>query len=125
MTVSFFSEAAHHPTTLWLSIAVASYTHSLIQEAGRLTLAVLNQTQAKIALACGTVSGRDQDKCSSLELSREPDGLFFLAGALSCTSCSVRRGVPLGEYTLFIVDILRAELDSRKSHLRQLLLSDL
>ena len=35
MTVSFFSEVAHHPTTLWMSIEQSSYTHELIQASGR------------------------------------------------------------------------------------------
>ena len=125
MTVSFFSEVAHHPTSLWVSIAKSSYTHSLIEEIGRFSLAVLNQTQAPIALACGSASGRDQDKCGQLSLYPGPDGYLFLNDALASTACSVRQSVDLGDHTLFIADILHSEMESRKSHLRQLLLSDL
>src|SRR5688572_30638080 len=120
MTVSFFSEVAHHPAALWVSISPSSHTHSLIEESRRFTLAVLNQTQKSLALNCGTVSGRDQDKCAALDLCRSPGGFLFLRGALASTACSVRESVPLGDHTLFVADILESHLDSRKAHLRQL-----
>ena len=125
MTVSFFSEVAHHPTSLWVSIAKSSYTHELIEETGRFSLAVLNQTQGKLALACGSASGRDQDKCAALSLYPGPEGYLFLNEALASTACSVSQAVSIGDHTLFLADILHSEMESRKSHLRQLLLSDL
>lgn len=125
MTVSFFSEVAHHPTALWVSISQNTYTHSLVLETGRFTLAVLNQTQKAIALRCGTVSGRDEDKCANLDIYQSPSGFLFLRGALASTGCSVRESVPLADHTIFVADIIESHLDSRKAHLRQLLLSDL
>ena len=125
MTVSLFSEVAHHPTSLWVSIAQSSYTHSLLEEGGRFSLIVLNQTQKEIALNCGSASGRDRDKCAALDLYPGPEGYLFLNGALASTACSVRQSVPVDDHTLFIADILQTEIESRKSHLRQLLLSDL
>ena len=125
MTVSFFSEVAHHPTCLWVSIAKAAYTHTLLEEVGRFSLIVLNQKQKEIALACGSSSGRDRDKCASLDLYQGTEGYLFLNGALASTACRVRQSVPVGDHTLFIADILQCEIESRKSYLRQLLLSDL
>lgn len=125
MTVSFFSEVAHHPTSLWVSIAQSSYTHKLLEDVGQFSLVVLNQTQKEIALRCGSVSGRDEDKCATLDLYPGPEGYLFLNGALASTACSVRQRVPVGDHTLFIADILQTDMESRKSHLRQLLLSDL
>lgn len=124
MTVSFFSEGAHYPATLWVSISPATYTHALITQAGRFSLAVLHQAQWQIAMTCGTISGREQDKCSALDLYRSPAGAPFLAGALASTACRVRQTIPLGEHTLFVADILSAEVESR-GHRRHLLVSDL
>jgi flavin reductase (DIM6/NTAB) family NADH-FMN oxidoreductase RutF len=125
MTVSLFSEVAHHPTALWVSIHRDSYTHSLLREKPEFSLAVLNQTQKQVALACGTVSGRDQNKCLALDLYLNSSGFLFLQGALASTSCRVRQSVDLDDHTLFVADIIEAELESRTSHLRHLLLSDL
>lgn len=125
MTVSFFSEVAHHPTALWVSISQQTYTHSLLEDTGKFTLAVLNQSQKEIALNCGSVSGRDQDKCASLDLYDSPSGFLFLHGSLASTGCSVRRIEQVGDHSLFVADIIESHLDSRKAHLRHLLLSDL
>lgn len=125
MTVSFFSEVAHHPTSLWVSIAKTSYTHELLKQVGHFSLIILNNTQREIALTCGSVSGRDRDKCSALDLYPGPEDYLFLNGALASTACSVRQTISIEDHTLFIADILYAQIESRKSHLRQLLLSDL
>lgn len=125
MTVSFFSEVAHHPTTLWVSIAASAYTHTLLNEIGEFTLAVLNRQQKDVAWACGTTSGRDRDKCARLDLYRTPRGFLYLHGALACSSCRVREWFPVGDHTVFIADILEGEQESNSSHLRHLLTSDL
>jgi flavin reductase (DIM6/NTAB) family NADH-FMN oxidoreductase RutF len=124
MTISFFSEGAHHPATLWVSISPTAYTHALITQAGRFSLAVLHQGQRKIALDCGTVSGRQRDKCSALGLHRSPTGFPFLTDALASTACRVRETIPIGEHTMFVADILEAEFDSRR-YRRHLLVDDL
>ncbi len=125
MTVSFFSEVAHHPTALWVGISPETLTHTLIQEAGRFSLAVLTQRQAKIALTCGTISGRENDKCAELDLHYSPSGFLFLAGALASTGCVVSHSERTGDHTIFIADIIEAELDTATLDQRQLLLSDL
>jgi flavin reductase (DIM6/NTAB) family NADH-FMN oxidoreductase RutF len=125
MTVSFFSEVAHHPTALWVSIDRTSFTYSLLAKTDRFTLAVLNQTQKQLALECGTSSGRDKDKSASLNMYKSPGGFLFLQGALASTGCNVRERIDLEEHTIFIADILESQLDSRSAHLRQLLLSDI
>lgn len=126
MTVSQFSEVAHHPTALWVSVAKNTYTFSLLTEKQpEFSLIVLNQTQKKIALTCGTVSGREQDKCSGLDLYLNGSDFLFLHGALASTSCRIRQSLDLGDHTLFVADILETVIESRKSHLRHLLLSDL
>ncbi len=125
MTISCFSEAAHHPATLWISVAKTAYSNGLIRETGQFSLAILNATQKEIALSCGTLSGRENDKCASLNLYRSRDGFLFLRQALASTACRVRQSIDIDDHTLFVADILSAELDSRSAHLRHLLLSDL
>ena len=125
MTVSFFSELAHHPTSLWVSIAKTTYTHALIEETRSFSLVVLNSRQRGIAIACGSVSGRDRDKCAALDLYRSPSGFLFLHRALASTACRVRDLLCVGGHTVFLADILEGEVDSRRGHLRHLLLSDL
>jgi flavin reductase (DIM6/NTAB) family NADH-FMN oxidoreductase RutF len=125
MTVSFFSEVAHHPTALWVGISPETLTHELIQETGRFSLAVLTAKQKQIAKTCGTNSGRQMDKCARLDLYSSPSGFLFLAGSLASTGCVVSHSERAGDHTIFIADIIEAELDSATLDHRQLLLSDL
>jgi len=125
MTVAFFSEVAHHPTSLWISIANSAYTHELIRESGRFSLIVLHKFQKRIAEMCGSVSGRDQDKCIDLELYGGGDSFLFLKDALASVACRVRRSATLGDHTLFVADILSGHIETRRASLRHLLVSDL
>lgn len=125
MTISFFSEAAHHPTTLWACIAKSSYTHELISKAGLFSLIVLHEKQKEIALWCGSRSGRDEDKCTRLQIYRNPSGFLYLSDALVSVACRVLTGHDVGDHTLFISNILSGEIETRRSHLRHLLVSDL
>lgn len=76
-------------------------------------------------MRCGTISGRESDKCGSLDLYRSGDGFLFLRRALASTACRVSQRIDVGDHTLFVADILNTDLDSSSAHLRHLLLSDL
>ena len=125
MTVSFFSEVAHHPTTLWVSIEQSSYTHELIQASGRFTLVVLDDGQAEIAKTCGSVSGRQSNKCAGLKLYRGSKDELYMEDAFASAACRVRSAHPVGPNTLFIADILAGEFESRRAIRRHLLTTDL
>jgi len=124
MTISAVSEVAHHPTTLWVSVDRTTYTHQLLCQASLFTLALLHDGQADLAWACGTVSGRDRDKCATLTLAARGDCLF-LPEALTNTACRIRTTVELGTHTVFIADLVCGEVNSHLQHRRNLLLSDL
>jgi len=123
-TISFFSEVAHHPTTLWISIANGSLTHEMLRSTGRFTLTVLHEGQRQIAQSCGTISGRLIDKTKCLTLQRAEGHLYFAEG-LASVACSVRSTFDLSDHTLFVADILAGKIETRNSYRRHLLVSDL
>lgn len=125
MTISFFSEVAHHPTTLWISVAPGSYTRELIETSGRFTLAVLHDRQKDLAWECGLVSGRDTDKFGKLRTHRGPAGFLYLDEALGAAACRVRSSRPAGDHILFVAEIVAGEVETRHSLRRALLTRDL
>jgi flavin reductase (DIM6/NTAB) family NADH-FMN oxidoreductase RutF len=125
MTVSFFSEAAHHPTTCWISIAQTSYTHELLRANGQFSLIVLHEKQKEIATLCGSLSGRDHDKCATLKLYRGAQGFLFLNDAIASVACRIRSEHPLHDHTLFIADMIAADVETRSTVRRHLLTIDL
>jgi len=124
-TVSFFSEVAHHPTSLWIAISSQSFTHALLTEKDEFSLVTLQNQQAKIAVACGTESGRKTDKCGPLDLYDNGSGFLFLREALASTACRIFRRVPMGDHTLFLAKILSGDVYRARRNLRNLLISDL
>jgi 3-hydroxy-9,10-secoandrosta-1,3,5(10)-triene-9,17-dione monooxygenase reductase component len=125
MTVSCFSELAHHPTALWVSVANDSHTHALLTAGGTFSLSLLGADQGHVARACGEVSGRERDKCAGLALYAPQPGSWFLRGALTCTACRVYDTIPVGDHTIFLGEILFGEFDSRRKFRRHLLIADL
>ena len=125
MTVSCFSELAHHPTALWVSVANASHTHALLTAGGTFSLSLLGADQAPVARACGEVSGRERDKCADLPLYAPRPGHWFLRGALTCTACKVYDTIAVGDHTIFLGEILFGEFDSRRKFRPHLLVADL
>ena len=125
MTVSLFSEVAHQPTSMWIAIAPETHTHCMLLESRRCSFLTLHEKQAHIAIACGTISGRDADKAGALNLYEHGDGFLFLRDALASTACTVQQSVSMGEHTLFICEMLSGDVSGRHTARRQLLLSDL
>jgi flavin reductase (DIM6/NTAB) family NADH-FMN oxidoreductase RutF len=125
MTASLFSEVAHYPTTMWIAVAPTRSTHATLTSTGRFTFVTLHARQAEIAVACGTRSGRDHDKCRDLALYEGGDGFLFLRDALASTACVIERSLPVGDHTLFIARLLSGALEGRRTAQRHLLLSDL
>ena len=125
MTVSFFSEVAHYPTALWVSIAQSAYTHELISASGRFSLIVLHVGQKDLASACGFSSGRSANKCANLDLYRAHSEYWFLDGAISSVACRVRSAREGNGHTLFIADILASDVETRSRTRRHLLTTDM
>ena len=125
MTVSFFSEAAHHPTTCWISVAQSTYTYRLLRERRQFSLIVLHEKQKDIATLCGSLSGRDHDKCATLNLYRGPHGFLGLNDAIASVACRIRSEHPLQDHTLFIADMIAADVETRSIVRRHLLTIDL
>lgn len=124
MTVSFFSEVSHHPTSLWVSIAKTSLTHEMIDASKKFSLIVLHEKQASLATLCGSVSGRSVDKCASLPLTAHGDHLF-LDGALASIACQVTGTLEAGDHTVFLANILSGETETLNTMRRHLLTVDL
>jgi flavin reductase (DIM6/NTAB) family NADH-FMN oxidoreductase RutF len=124
-TVSFFSEVAHHPTTLWISVSPHSYTKELIDSSGRFTLAVLHSGQRDLAWHCALSSGRESDKLASMKTHRGPHDFLYLDDSLAAAACQVRSSKPVGDHVMFVADIVAGELETRNSIRRALLTRDL
>jgi flavin reductase (DIM6/NTAB) family NADH-FMN oxidoreductase RutF len=124
MATSFFSEVAHHPATLWISIGKNTDGHEIVQRTGKFSLAVLHEKQAELAQRFREPSAAALDSIAS-SVRRSPRGYLLLDGALATAECTVRSSVDLDEYTLHVADILSGEFDTATAIYRHLLTTDL
>jgi len=127
MTASFFAESSHLPVLLRVAIAPASLTHELISASGWFGLSVLCQGQERLALECGSVSGREVPKLEQLRVPYEltENGVPLLNDALTTSECKVMSVLPLPDHVLFIGEVARSFTQSRLSYRDPLLISDL
>lgn len=125
MTTTSFAEAAHHPCSLWVAIEKNVPFHELVERTGVFSLAVLHDRQQELAQRFSSSLTANSTETSQLNSYDYQQRFLFLYEALACTACEVRRKVDFGERTLFIADIMGCHVESRRSHLRQLLVSDL
>jgi flavin reductase (DIM6/NTAB) family NADH-FMN oxidoreductase RutF len=127
MTTASFAEAAHHPCSLWVAIEKASRIHSLIERSGAFSLAILHARQHALARFCNVPGGRTLSELQQQGASVYVHGerYLFLADAITANACGVRQSYDFDDRTLFIADITACHVDSRRTHLRQLLLSEL
>lgn len=125
MTVSFFGEVSHHPTTLWVSVALASYTREMLERTDRFSLAVLTRDQRAVAEAAAAASGRERDKCAALPLRTSATGYLYLDGAHTNLACRVRQRIPVADHVMCVADILEGEAETSVAHRPLLFISDL
>jgi len=127
MTTTSFAEAAHHPCSLWLAIEKRARVHALVEQSNTFSLAILHVKQRSLAQFCDTLSGRSdselQQQGAAINVCTE--GRLFLNGALASNACEVREAIDFEDRTLFIADIAACYVDSRRTHQRQLLWSEL
>ncbi len=125
LAISSFAEAAHFPASLWVSIPKTTHIHSLIKLSRRFSVVVLTEEQRELARQFGSEESGGTHEVTQLDTYRSERGFQFLNGAIASTACTVKDEIDLQSHTLFLADILEAEIDSRQSHRRQLLASEL
>lgn len=127
MTAIFFAESSHLPVLLRVAIAPSTLTHDFISATGWFALSVLGHGQERLALDCGTASGRDVAKMERGGMPWEAGqhGVPLLRNCLTTSECRVFERIDLPEHTLFVGEIARSFRQSVHAYRRALLLSDL
>ena len=123
-TLTTFAEAAHYPASLWVSVSQKSPVHALVQVTGRFSLAVLSQRHIDTARRfLRPATGHEAIRHVATYETRL--GFVLPRDSLASTGCEVTQAVDLHGHTMFFADIVESYYDSRHSHVRQLLSSDL
>ena len=100
MTAAWITQISSSPALL-VAVGKSHYTAPLIEEAGHFSVSVLSKDQRGIALRCGTVSGRNEDKLKGLDVVYTSDGDPLIRGAAAHLSCKVIQVYKDGDHILF------------------------
>ena len=121
LTTSSFSEAAHYPTTLWVSVNRNSKSYENLVGNPYFSLAILHSEQQEIARAYK--NGGTVESLPSIVVKEEEKGFYYIEDMLAVVFCKVRETRDVAECTLFIGDILRGFVNTGRAYSEHLLLS--
>ena len=112
-------QVASNPTRVSIACINANYTCELIKESGVFTLSVLDNTCTFDTIKrFGMQSGRDVDKFNGIATGKDADGIPYLpSSACSMVKCKVVQQLDLGSHTLFIAEVVDAEVLSQNAPL--------
>lgn len=98
------------PVRVVLGINKNNLTHEYIEASGSLSICVLSEDCLETVQNFGFKSGRDTDKFEGIDYSITPLGNPVINNALVQLDCKVEKSMDLGTHTLFVVDIISAEI---------------
>ncbi|MGC9318320.1 MAG: flavin reductase family protein [Armatimonadota bacterium] len=101
------------PRLVCVSVALTRYTHRCIEETGEFVFAWAGEGQAQLVEDTGSTSGREIDKFDEFDIPvAEPavTGVPLLAGAAINLECSLWKGYPSGDHTIFVGEVVAAHL---------------
>ena len=107
------AQVASDPLMISIAVNKANYTCEMIQETKKFTLSFLSQDATfDIFKHFGYQSGRDVDKFANFsDVKRSPNGLYYITqGTNSYMSAYVQQEIDLGTHSLFIGQLVAAEM---------------
>jgi flavin reductase (DIM6/NTAB) family NADH-FMN oxidoreductase RutF len=125
LTISTFSEAAHFPTSLWVSIDKQSSSHQDLVVHPYFSLLILHDKQIDIARKCLQPDGRPIQPRPVLPIKTSPEGFYYIEEMLAVSFCKVRQIHALEKNSIFFGDILKGLVNTKRACRPHLLLSSL
>ncbi|MFC5751307.1 flavin reductase [Actinomadura rugatobispora] len=115
MTASSFSSVSLDPPLVLVCLARGIHTHELIERSGVFAVSFLGKDQTGIG---HRFAGRDRgDRFAGQPWTAAPTGAPVLGGALAWLDCRVAHAYPGGDHTIFVGEVLAAEVSRRTAPL--------
>ena len=114
ITLAWTGTICSSPPLISVSIRPSRYSHRLIKESGQFVINIPHQGQVGICNYCGTVSGRDIDKFSQLQLTAAEMNKVEAKMIKECPiniGCRVKDIISLGTHDLFIGEVIHVMVD--------------
>ncbi len=116
ITLAWAGTVCSSPPLISISIRPSRHSHGLIKNSGEFVINIPEKGQEGICEFCGTKSGRDIDKFTELNLSKEKSFKLKTPLIAQCPihiECKVKKIISLGAHDLFIGEVLDVSCDQR------------
>ncbi len=114
MTVAWIGIVSSTPPTIGISLRKSRHSHALIHKSQEFTVNIPSAQQFREVDYCGMVSGRQHDKIKELGFTLLPGSVTSTPILQECpynVECKVTQEVELGDYTLFMGEIVQTHVD--------------
>ena len=120
MALSWWTYVSNHPATIAVCLSKKGYTGELIRENREFGLSVVDESLKEAAFACGTCSGRTENKPEKL-------GIALMEPAVIATrlvkahkvalECALTDIVEVADHCIYIAEVVEAHCDPDKKQL--------
>jgi flavin reductase (DIM6/NTAB) family NADH-FMN oxidoreductase RutF len=117
MTVSSFTSVALEPPTVLVCLNKSTYAHDLVRESGVYAISMLAAGQEALSNRFAGFDPSITDRFEGLELTAAETGSPLLPGAAAWLDCQVRSTVDTGTHTIFIAEVVYAQVDAEAAPL--------
>lgn len=105
MTAAWLCQVSSSPAMIAVAVSKGHLTSDLMEQAKVFSVSVLNDQQKSVALACGKVSGRTEDKLKLVETCTGDDQIPLIAHAAAWMKCRVVQTVLASDHKVFFAQV--------------------
>lgn len=123
MTLSWHMMMEFEPPLLGCIVSNRNFSFEILRETKECVINIPAAEFAKQVVACGNVSGSEVDKFQKFHLRTEPAALVrppLLAECFVNLECRVVDTTLIENYSMFILEVVKAWIDPKKKHARTL-----
>lgn len=111
MTVNSFTSVALTPPLVLVSLEQITRTHKLVQESGIFGVTILSERQRELSERFAGRNSEYEDRFAGVKLFTLATGAPLLVDGLASFDCKVVAAYPAGTHTLFIGDVIAAQIN--------------
>ena len=114
ITLAWVGHLCSEPPIVGVSIRPSRHSHGLVKASGQFVVNVPTAAMVRAVDACGTVSGRDVDKFTTMCLTPAPAQIVRTVLIAECPvniECQTVQVVPLGTHDLFLGKVVAVQVD--------------
>jgi len=110
MTVNSFTSLSLEPPLISVSLKQLTHTHELVQKSGEFAVTILSESQSDISDRFAGKIPDIEDRFAGVPTETLLIDAPLLKGGTAYFNCRVTDSIPIGENTLFIAEVVAAQV---------------